>query len=140
MEVSKLLPLLGLLGYVIYWFYGMVEVYWLKPKRLEKILREQGFKGNPYRLLRGDQHENDKLLKETLYKPIQIGDNIIKRMMPDVYKTLQTHGKNSFMWIGRYPRVTLTDPTLVKEVLTKNVTFQKSYHDLDPLIEINKIN
>ena len=88
----KLLPLLGLLGYVIYWFYGMVEVYWLKPKRLEKILREQGFKGNPYRLLRGDQHENDKLLKETLYKPIQLGDNIIKRMMPDVYKTLQTHG------------------------------------------------
>lgn len=49
-------------------------------------------------------------------------------------------GKNSFMWIGRYPRVALTDPTLVKEVLTKYVTFQKSYHDLDPLIEINKIN
>ena len=93
MEVSTsymLVPVLGLLGYVIYCFYNLLEMYWLKPKRLEKCLRKQGYKGSPYRL-RGDPYEK-KLIGEALSKPIGLNENIVKRTMPHLINTVQIHG------------------------------------------------
>ena len=94
MEVMgfKLIAILGFVGYAIYWLYGMLDLYWFRPKKLEKCLREQGLKGNPYRLLRGDLYESAKLLREAHSKPIQLGDNIVKRTMPEVYNSVQSHG------------------------------------------------
>ncbi|XP_027077077.1 secologanin synthase-like [Coffea eugenioides] len=132
----KLIAILGFIGYAVYWLYAMLDLYWFRPKKLEKCLRKQGFKGNPYRLFRGDLYESAKLLRDAHSKPIQLGDNIVKRMMPEVYNSVQTHGKNSFLWIGRFPKVTVTDPTLAKDALVRHATFHKSFHDLDPLIHI----
>ncbi|KAG9146413.1 hypothetical protein Leryth_020137 [Lithospermum erythrorhizon] len=33
---------------------------WLKPKKLEKLLKEQGFRGNSYKLLIGDLRDMSK--------------------------------------------------------------------------------
>lgn len=40
------------------------------------------------------------------------------------------------MWVGRIPRVNITDPELIKEVLTKYYKFQKNHHDLDPITKL----
>lgn len=37
------------------------------------------------------------------------------------------------MWVGRIPRVFVTDPELIREVLTKYYKFHKNHHDLDPI-------
>jgi len=37
-------------------------------------------------------------------------------------------GKSSFMWLGPYPTVLITNPEHVKEILTKNYVYQKQTH------------
>lgn len=39
------------------WAWRVLKWAWFVPKKLEKKLREQGFKGNSYRLLVGDVKE-----------------------------------------------------------------------------------
>ncbi|CAI9088915.1 OLC1v1023370C1 [Oldenlandia corymbosa var. corymbosa] len=135
MEVIYFKPIaaVGFVAFSIYWVYKVVDLYWFRPKKLEKCLREQGFKGNPYRLFLGDQYESGKLIREALSKPIGIDDDVKKRIIPHVLKAIETHGKKSFMWVGRIPRVFMTDPELIREVLTKYYKFHKNHHDLDPI-------
>ncbi|XP_059650993.1 7-deoxyloganic acid hydroxylase-like [Cornus florida] len=40
------------------------------------------------------------------------------------------------MWVGRIPRLHITEPELVREVLTKYYKFQKNYRALDPITKI----
>ncbi|GJV97011.1 retrovirus-related pol polyprotein from transposon TNT 1-94 [Tanacetum coccineum] len=45
---------------------------WLMPKKLEKMLREQGYKGNSYKPITGDIMELAKVAKEARSKPMSI--------------------------------------------------------------------
>nr|AGX93061.1 7-deoxyloganic acid 7-hydroxylase-like protein [Vinca minor] len=128
--------ILGFISLSIFWIYRVLDWVWFRPKKLEKCLREQGFKGNPYRLFLGDQYESGKLIREAMSKPIGIDEDVKKRIVPHILKAVETHGKNSFMWVGRILRVQITDPELIKEVLTKYYKFQKNHHDLDPITKL----
>lgn len=125
--------LFGFVLFFIYEIYRVLDWIWFTPKKLEKRLREQGFKGNPYRLIFGDQYESAKMIKEAMRKPIGIEDDVRRRTIPHVLNTIDTYGKDSFMWVGRIPRVTITDPDLIREVLTKNSRFHTNHGDMNPL-------
>lgn len=98
---------------------------WFRPRKSEKILRKQGFKGNPYKIFFGDIRELVKMLGEAKSKPIGLADDILPRVVPGDVHTVGKHGKNSFVWLGPRPLVYLMDPDLVKEVLNKNNQFLK---------------
>jgi len=65
---------------------------WLKPKKLEKFLREQGLKGNPYRLLVGDTNDLLKMRKEATSKPMNLSDDIVPRVFSFVQQSVAKHG------------------------------------------------
>ncbi|KAL9432994.1 hypothetical protein AB3S75_027908 [Citrus x aurantiifolia] len=71
---------------------------WLKPKKLEKQLRRQGFKGNSYRCLFGDVKEHDILSRQAKSKPISLDDDIALRVVPLYDQQEKLYGKffNSF--------------------------------------------
>ncbi|KAK7401720.1 hypothetical protein VNO78_13422 [Psophocarpus tetragonolobus] len=99
---------------------------WLRPKKLERLLREQGLQGNPYRLLVGDLKEFGKMRKEALSKPMTLfSHDIVPRVFSYFNHSVNTHGKNSFVWFGPNPRVTITDPELIKDVFNKIHDFTK---------------
>nr|ALO23114.1 cytochrome P450 CYP72A398 [Kalopanax septemlobus] len=98
---------------------------WLRPRQLEKYLRNQGFNGNSYRLFFGDLKDMVMMLKEAKSQPINLSDDIIPRIMPLNHKTIQNYGKNSFLWLGPKPMVHILDPDHIKEILTKFYQFQK---------------
>ncbi|KAL8110887.1 cytochrome P450 CYP72A219-like [Apium graveolens] len=98
---------------------------WFRPRKLEKILRKQGFKGNPYRFLVGDIRELGKMVAEAKSKPIGLADDILQRVVPADFDTVKKHGKKSFVWLGPKPMVYLMDPDLIKEVVTKWNQFEK---------------
>lgn len=55
--------------------FGLVKWAWLRPKKLEKLLREQGLQGNPYRLLVGDSKSNPDpfdfpTISRRIYRPV----------------------------------------------------------------------
>ncbi|KAG4947460.1 hypothetical protein JHK87_043467 [Glycine soja] len=59
-------------------------------------------------------------------KPMNLFSNDIgPRVSPYDHYIVNKHGKNSFIWNGQKPRVTLTDPELIKDVFNKIYDFGK---------------
>ncbi|KAF8408892.1 hypothetical protein HHK36_004961 [Tetracentron sinense] len=100
------------------WVWRVLNWVWWKPKKLEKCLREQGIHSNPYRLLSGDLKDNMVLIKEARSKPMNLSHDIVPRVLPQLHQTIKNYGKNSLIWIGPTPRVTIMDPKLIKDVLS----------------------
>ncbi|XP_052175610.1 cytochrome P450 CYP72A219-like [Diospyros lotus] len=98
---------------------------WLRPKRLERHLRTQGFSGNSYRLLFGDIKENAAMMKEARSRPINLSDDITPRVTPFINHYVKNWGKRSFTWTGPTPMVNIMEPQLIKEILLKHVIFPK---------------
>lgn len=72
-------------GRILYWV-------WIRPKKLEKILRKQGFKGNSYRLFHGDTKDFTAIEKEAISKPINLLDDFIPRGAPVHFSVVSNHG------------------------------------------------
>ncbi|GJN18319.1 hypothetical protein PR202_gb05467 [Eleusine coracana subsp. coracana] len=110
----------GLLGPVLLWQGGkLLDRLWWRPRRLERSLRAQGLRGTSYRFLTGDLKEFHRLNDEAWSKPLPLGcHDIVPRVTPFIHKNVREHGKTCFSWFGPMPIVTLTDPALVKDVLS----------------------
>ncbi|MED6112720.1 hypothetical protein PIB30_064181 [Stylosanthes scabra] len=120
---------------VVYWAWKVVNWLWMRPKRLEKLLRKQGLNGNSYRPFVGDVLEMVKMGTEATSKPMnQLSDDIVPRIFSFFCHTINKYGKNSFTWFGPTPRIIVTDPQLVKDLLNNNHDFPKPY--VNPLISI----
>ncbi|XP_009617254.1 cytochrome P450 CYP72A219 [Nicotiana tabacum] len=100
---------------------------WFRPKKLEKLLRKQGLKGNSYRILYGDMKELSGMIKEANSKPMNLSDDIAPRLVPFFLDTIKKYGKKSFVWLGPKPLVFVMDPELIKEVFSKNYLYQKPH-------------
>lgn len=71
----------------------LVNWVWLRPKQLERCLRDQGFKGNPYRFLYGDSKEFASMIKEAKSKTMEASDdNIVPRVIPFHQYFINRHG------------------------------------------------
>ncbi|KAK1573087.1 hypothetical protein Q3G72_009706 [Acer saccharum] len=58
---------------------------WLRPKKLEKFLRQQGFSGNSYRLFHGDMKDMSEMRKQvTISKPINLSDSYVHNIVPRI--------------------------------------------------------
>ncbi|KAK4752966.1 hypothetical protein SAY87_021764 [Trapa incisa] len=116
-----------LVGRVLNWL-------WLRPKKLEKLLREQGFKGTPYRFPFGDLKEMKKVRKESRSRPIGLYDDPVPRTTPFFLQSVNTYGNNSFTWLGPTPRLNIMNVDHVKDILSKVHDFQKP--PSNPLIKL----
>ncbi|WCJ42773.1 Cytochrome P450 72A225 [Euphorbia peplus] len=116
--------------------YGSVKVFyslWWKPKLLERNLRQQGIEGTPYKLLLGDTKAYMRMIVEALSKPITLNHRILPRVDPFTLHIVQQYGKISMFWNGKAPRLIISDPQLMQEVLSNKLGhIQKP--PLDPLI------
>ncbi|XP_048442639.1 cytochrome P450 CYP72A219 [Pyrus x bretschneideri] len=107
---------------------------WLRPKKLEKCLRQQGLAGNSYRLWSGDLKEISMMLKEAVSKPMSLSHDTAPRVLPYAHQSVSTYGKNSFIWIGPTPRVNITNPEDLKNIFTKHEAFPKL--TANPLVKL----
>ncbi|KAL3509621.1 hypothetical protein ACH5RR_029022, partial [Cinchona calisaya] len=97
-----------LCGRRVMWWRQLVRAWkvvnwaWLRPKRLEKLLREQGFKGNLYILVFGDLKDMSFFIKEAHSKPIDISDDIIPRIVPETefLNLVKKYGTTYFLIIS----------------------------------------
>jgi len=119
----------GVPGLVLLWQGGrLLNKLWWEPRRLERALRAQGLRGTSYRFLTGDLKEFGRLNQEAWARPLPLGchDNIVPRVTPFLCNNVREHGKTCFSWFGPIPNVTITDPALVRDVLSNKFGhFQK---------------
>ncbi|KAK6157532.1 hypothetical protein DH2020_011780 [Rehmannia glutinosa] len=110
---------------VLFYTWRILNWAYIRPKRLERLLRKQGLKGNSYRLVYGDLKELLKMVTEAKSKPINLDDDIKPRVLAFLVKTLQKFGDGSYFWLGPRPSVIITDPEQIKEIMTKSYQYQK---------------
>ncbi|XP_062215910.1 cytochrome P450 CYP72A616-like [Phragmites australis] len=125
--LEELLYVLG--GLVALWFaWRALEWGWLSPQRLGRALRAQGLHGTAYRFPAGDLKEEARLRAAERTKPMPLlSHGISARVEPLVHNTVKEHGKISMVWDGPTPRVIISDPKLVREVLSNKFGhFRKS--------------
>lgn len=77
---------------VVRWGCQLLNWVWLNPKKLEKSLREQGYKGNSYKLLKGDVIELATMVKEARSKPMPISHDITSHVLPFEHYIFNKYG------------------------------------------------
>ncbi|WOL17033.1 Cytochrome P450 [Canna indica] len=91
---------------------------WWRPRRLDRALRAQGLRGTPYRFLRGDLAAEARLSAEARSKPMLLSHDIVPRVFPLYHRAREQFGRTFFTWLGPLPRVTITDPEMVRQILS----------------------
>ncbi|KAL3806371.1 hypothetical protein ACJIZ3_000614 [Penstemon smallii] len=126
MEILIILLKLVAVSFVLFVAWKILNWVWFRPRKLEKYLREQGFNGNSYKFLFGDFKEMRTMMQEANSKPIiNFSNHIVPRVMPSIHKALTKYGENCFIWFGPRPAVLITDPEIIREILSKSYIFQK---------------
>ncbi|KAK1416130.1 hypothetical protein QVD17_31918 [Tagetes erecta] len=111
---------------MVRWGWKLLNWVWLKPKKLEKWLRNEGYKGNSYKLPLGDMLEVATILKEGRSKPMMtFTHDITSYALPFDHHIISKYGEKSFVWFGPHPRMYIMDPELIKEILLRPNDFQK---------------
>ncbi|KAA0053763.1 cytochrome P450 CYP72A219-like protein [Cucumis melo var. makuwa] len=117
----------GLLWVLGLWGWRIVNWVWFRPKRVEKLLRQQGLAGNSYRFLFGDTKEITAAVRRArTSQPMSFSHHIDPRTTPYSYPTIHKYGKDSFTWFGTTPRVYITEPEQVKIVFSQINEFHKT--------------
>ncbi|CAH9116696.1 unnamed protein product [Cuscuta europaea] len=112
-----------------FFVWGMLDWVWLKPRRLERCLKKQGLKGNPYRILHGDMKESCRMISDAVNsQPMSPSDDdIAPKLLPHFLQIISKYGKSCYLWMGPTPMVFIMHPDLIKEVLNKNYLYQKPH-------------
>ncbi|PIA55659.1 hypothetical protein AQUCO_00700163v1 [Aquilegia coerulea] len=93
------------------------KLIWV-PLRIQKHFNKQGIQGPSYRPIFGNSVEIRDIIKEAQAKSIQpITNEILHRVTPHYYKWSKMYGKTFLYWFGSTPRLAITDPDMIKEVL-----------------------
>ncbi|KAI3730595.1 hypothetical protein L1987_61766 [Smallanthus sonchifolius] len=127
METMGKVAIAIVVAVMVRWGWKLLNWVWLKPKKLEKWLRDEGYKGNSYKFLMGDMIELATIIKEGKSKPIPVTHDITSYALPFDHHIISKYGEKSFIWLGPRPRVYIRDPELIKEVLLRSEEFQKPH-------------
>ncbi|XP_042501196.1 cytochrome P450 CYP72A219-like [Macadamia integrifolia] len=103
---------------VSWWGWKVLEWLWWKPKKLERLLKEQGIKVTPYNLLLGNLKEIQMQFQEAQSKPMNLSHDILPHVVPFHLQTIQKLGKNSAFWFGTSPRLYIMDPNLIRDIMS----------------------
>ncbi|GMY28456.1 cytochrome P450 734A1-like [Fagus crenata] len=90
------------------------------PWKIENHFRKQGVRGPGYLSIFGNTAEIKRIFAEAQSKPIPFHHDILHRAAPFYYRWSVMYGKTFLYWFGSQPRLAISDPDMIKEVLTKS--------------------
>ncbi|GJN38755.1 hypothetical protein PR202_gb27824 [Eleusine coracana subsp. coracana] len=97
----------------------VADALWWRPRLLEAHFARQGVRGPPYRFLVGCVREMVALMAEAASKPMSPPDshNALPRVLAFYHYWRKIYGPTFLIWFGPTPRLTVSDPELVREIL-----------------------
>ncbi|CAM8938331.1 unnamed protein product [Rhodiola kirilowii] len=87
------------------------------PRKLHLQFQKQGITGPGYHLIIGNASEIRSLILKSLSKPILLNHDIFHRAVPFYHLWSSMYGKTFIYWFGSTPRLAVSDPGMIKEVL-----------------------
>ncbi|KAF8378684.1 hypothetical protein HHK36_030033 [Tetracentron sinense] len=96
-----------------------ISCYWTTPRRIKKIMKEQGVCGPKPRFLVGNLIELGSLVTSTTSSDMDsIHHDIVGRLLPHYIAWSKIYGKRFVYWVGSEPRMCLTETEMIKELLS----------------------
>lgn len=86
-----------LVSVVLVYLWRFFRWVWLKPKAMDKFLRDQGLNGTPYKFLFGDMKKMLHMTSQAKLTLIKLTDSIVPRVMPFFYASAKTYGTYVFV-------------------------------------------
>ncbi|CAN4103505.1 unnamed protein product [Withania somnifera] len=75
----------------------LLDWAWFMPRKLDKCLRQQGLKGNSYKLIFGDIKELSKSIEDAKSKPLNVSDDdLTPIILPYFLETIKKYGIVSY--------------------------------------------
>ncbi|XP_057796016.1 cytochrome P450 CYP72A219-like [Salvia miltiorrhiza] len=118
------------------WAVKLLNMFWLRPRKIEKFLREQGLSGNPYKLIVGDMKDFMKCMNEEEPKSFEISDAHMPHVVPYEHRIISKYGANCFYWLGPWARLAVTDPELIKEIVRRYDVFARPFPELNRILGV----
>ncbi|KAI4320992.1 hypothetical protein MLD38_034419 [Melastoma candidum] len=120
-----LLPLVTALPFFLLRFlYSNLYLPW----KLRAHFARQGVSGPPYRFFHGNTSDVAALFAEVTHSKPAMFDHgcVLSRVAPFYHRWSQDYGKTFVYWFGSRPRMAISDPDMIKEVLiNRNGSFGK---------------
>ncbi|KAL5780455.1 hypothetical protein ACOSQ2_011192 [Xanthoceras sorbifolium] len=132
MHLLLLILFIILLVYLVKTVHSIVWV----PFRIQRHFKKQGISGPGYRLITGNLAEIRRLFMEAQSKPMSPSNHdILPRTVPSYHKWSLKYGTTFLYWFGSKPRLAISDPDMIKEVLMNtDGSFEKI--PFDPLSKL----
>ncbi|XP_030545375.1 cytochrome P450 734A1-like [Rhodamnia argentea] len=87
------------------------------PLKLQRHFAKQGVWGPGYRSILGNTAEINRLAMEAQSKSMPFDHRILHKVAPFYYHWSLKYGKTFVYWFGSRPRLGISDPDMIKEVL-----------------------
>lgn len=102
MELTAVCCVLGVASISMFFVWRLSNWLWFEPKKKEKLLRDQGFKGSSYKFMYGDLKDLVHMTSEAKLKPMSVTHDITPRVSPFMHKSFSTYGiysiHNLYYW------------------------------------------
>ncbi|XP_061353359.1 cytochrome P450 734A1-like [Gastrolobium bilobum] len=95
--------------------YSIIWVPWIIARHFHK----QGIRGPSYRPIKGNAEEIRSMFAEVQSKPMALCHDTLQRVCPFYHRWSPMYGKTVLYWHGSKPRLVISDPDIIKEVLLK---------------------
>ncbi|KAK9101915.1 hypothetical protein Sjap_019169 [Stephania japonica] len=111
----------------------VMQLLWWRPRMIEKHFSEQGIKGPPYRFFIGNVKELMSLMLKASSHPMPLSHNIVPRVLSFYHHWKKIYGATFLVWFGPTPRLTVSDPDLIREIFTSRSEFYEK-NESHPLV------
>ncbi|XP_073042262.1 cytochrome P450 734A1-like [Primulina eburnea] len=100
---------------------------WWTPRKIGNHFKKQGIKGPNYQLLLGNMKELASLNSIASSQSMPFSHNIVPRVLSFYHHWKKIYGSMFVVWFGPTPRLTVSDPALVREIFVlKSELFEKN--------------
>ncbi|RRT39005.1 hypothetical protein GW17_00030489 [Ensete ventricosum] len=92
--------------------------YWI-PRRIRRVMAKQGVQGPKPKFLVGNLKDSAALVASSTSSDMEsISHDIVGRLMPHYVLWSKLYGRTFIYWYGSEPRLCLTDPDMIRELLS----------------------
>ncbi|KAI3730510.1 hypothetical protein L1987_61680 [Smallanthus sonchifolius] len=117
--VSFLGVLIGLLCSILLLpLFKFFHKFWWVPMRVKYVMSSQGIRGPPYSFIHGNVKEISIMIKKSTSFPMDISHYIFPRVQPHLDSWFNIYGKSILYWQGPQAELVLTEPELLKEIMS----------------------
>ncbi|WJX79081.1 hypothetical protein P8452_62235 [Trifolium repens] len=115
--MNHLLLLVTIFVLALFYLIKTLHSFFYVPYKIQRHFRNQGISGPTYRPIYGNSSQIKRLYAQTKSEPNSFNHDILKRVVPFYHIWSCMYGKTFLYWFGSTPRLAISDPDMIKEVL-----------------------